>query len=116
VCGFGIADNGPNRIFVSAGAGLPPLQGILEAPVTDKTGIPNTTHFNYALEFLVEQTKNPYRAIAAPLLQIADDPSRVQPAPNLFTAVEQQLGLRLEREQVPRQYIVIDAIRRPEPN
>jgi uncharacterized protein (TIGR03435 family) len=115
-CGSGIADNGPNRIFVGAGAGLPPLAGILEAPVTDRTGIPNTTRFNYALEFLVEQTTNPFAAIAAPLLQIADDPSRVQPAPNLFTALEQQLGLRLERTQVPRQYIVVDEIKRPGPN
>ena len=116
MCGSGIADNGPNRVFVSAGAGLPPLQGILEAPVTDRTGIPNTRRFNYALEFLVEQTRNPYGAIAAPLLQIAADPSSVQPAPNLFTAVEQQLGLRLVPEQVRREYIVIDAIRRLEPN
>jgi uncharacterized protein (TIGR03435 family) len=116
LCGLGIADNGPNRIFVSAGAGLPPLQGTLEAPVTNRTGIPDTRRFNYALEFLVEQTRNPFAAIATDPLQIAADPSSVQPAPNLFTALEQQLGLRLERTQVPREYIVIDAIRRPDPN
>jgi len=118
LCGFGISDNGRNRVFVSAGAGLPPLQGILEAPVTDLTGIPNTRRFNYALEFLLdERTKtNPYGAIASPLLQIADNPSSVQPAPNLFTALEQQLGLRLEPTQVPRDYIVIDAIKRLDPN
>ena len=115
-CGLGVADNGPNRIFVGAGAGLPPLQGILEAPVFDKTGIPNTRRFNYALEFLVEQTINPFRAIADDPLQIADNPSSVQPAPNLFNALEQQLGLRLEPMQVPRDHIVIDAIRRPDPN
>jgi uncharacterized protein (TIGR03435 family) len=116
LCGFGIADNGPNRVFVGAGVGLPPLQGTLEAPVTDRTGIPDTRRFNYALEFLVEQTRNPYGAISTDPLQIAADPSSVQPAPNLFTALEQQLGLRLERAQVPRQYIVIDAIKRPGPN
>jgi uncharacterized protein (TIGR03435 family) len=118
LCGFGIADNGTNRVFVGAGAGMPPLQGILEAPVTDRTGIPNTKRFNYALEYLLdERTKtNPYGAIASPLLQIAADPSSVQPAPNLFTAVEQQLGLRLEPSQVTREYIVIDAIKRLEPN
>jgi uncharacterized protein (TIGR03435 family) len=116
VCGFGIADNGPNRILVGAGAGLPPLQDILEAPVFDRTGIPNTRRFNYALEFLVEQTLHPFRAFADDPLQIADNPSGVQPAPNLFTALEQQLGLRLERTQVPREYIVVDAIRRPGPN
>jgi uncharacterized protein (TIGR03435 family) len=49
-------------------------------------------------------------------MQIAADPSRVQPAPDLFTALEQQLGLRLEPTQEPRDYIVIDAIRRLEPN
>ncbi|MGH9239845.1 MAG: TIGR03435 family protein [Vicinamibacterales bacterium] len=115
-CGLGVADNGPNRMFVGAGAGKPPLQGTLEAPVFDRTGIPNTTRFNYALEFLVEQTIHPFRAISGDPLQIADNPSSVQPAPNLFTALEQQLGLRLERTQVPREYIVIDAIRRPDPN
>jgi uncharacterized protein (TIGR03435 family) len=47
---------------------------------------------------------------------MAADSSSVQPAPNLFTALEQQLGLRLEPMQVPRQYIVIDAIQRPEAN
>jgi uncharacterized protein (TIGR03435 family) len=40
----------------------------------------------------------------------------VQPAPNLFTALEQQLGLRLEPSQVRREYIVVDAIKRLEPN
>jgi uncharacterized protein (TIGR03435 family) len=34
----------------------------------------------------------------------------------LFTALEQQLGLRLVPQQTPRDYIVIDAIRRPGPN
>ena len=66
LCGFGLADNGPNRIFVGAGAGLPPLKEHLEAPVTDRTGIPNTRRFNYALEFLVEQTRNPFERDSFP--------------------------------------------------
>jgi uncharacterized protein (TIGR03435 family) len=122
LCGFGVADNGPNRIFVGAGAGLPPLlrtfEGILVAQVTDRTGIPDTRRFNYALEFLLEDRtrRNPFRAISDAPVQIGADPSSVQPAPNLFTALEQQLGLRLEPTQVPRDYIVIDAIKRLEPN
>ena len=122
LCGTGIADNGPNRVIV--GAGMQPrfarlLRGILGAPVTDRTGIPNEKRFNYALEFLRdEQTKNPFsRNLPAETdMQIAPDPSSVPPAPNLFTALEQQLGLRLEPVQVPRDYIVIDAIKRLEPN
>jgi uncharacterized protein (TIGR03435 family) len=122
LCGTGIAYNGPNSVIV--GAGMQPgfarvFRGILGAPVTDRTGIPNEKRFNYALEFLRdEQTKNPFsRNVPAEVdMQIAADPSSVPPAPNLFTALEQQLGLRLEPAQVPRDYIVIDAIRRPGAN
>jgi uncharacterized protein (TIGR03435 family) len=49
-------------------------------------------------------------------LQMASDPSAVPPAADLFTALEQQLGLRLEPAQVPREFIVIDHIERPSPN
>jgi len=130
LCGTGIAYNGPNRVIVGAGtagdgrvtgeSGFSRLlRGILGAPVTDRTGIPNEKRFNYALEFLRdEQTKNPFsRNVPAEVdMQIAADPSSVPPAPNLFTALEQQLGLRLEPVQVPRDSIVIDAIRRLDPN
>jgi uncharacterized protein (TIGR03435 family) len=130
LCGTGVADNGPNRVIVgagTAGAGLATggsgfsrlLRGILGAPVTDRTGIPDTKRFNYALEFLRdERTRNPFYVIfpAGLDMQIAADPSSVQPAPDLFTALEQQLGVRLEPAQVPRDYIFIDAIKRLEPN
>jgi uncharacterized protein (TIGR03435 family) len=127
LCGTGVADNGPNRVIVGAGWRLRAspselsslFRGILGAPVTDRTGIPDMTRFNFALEFLLDdRTKNPFDVIfrAGMDMQIAADPSRVQPAPDLFTALEQQLGLRLEPTQVPRDYIVIDAIKRLEPN
>jgi uncharacterized protein (TIGR03435 family) len=70
------------------------------------------------LEFLPDERtrRNPFAAIATDPLQAAVDPSSVQPAPNLFNALEQQLGLRLEPSQVRREYIVVDAIKRPDPN
>jgi uncharacterized protein (TIGR03435 family) len=127
LCGTGVADNGPNKVIVGAGwrfraspSELSSLfRGILGAPVTDRTGIPDGSRFNFALEFLPdERTKNPF-SVSVPAgtdMQIAADPSRVQPAPDLFTAVEQQLGLRLVPDQTSRDYIVIDAIKRLEPN
>ena len=87
LCGTGIAYNGPNRVIVGAGTqpGFARLfRGILGAPVTDRTGIPNEKRFNYALEFLRdEQTKNPFpRNLPAEVdMQIAADPSSVPPAP-----------------------------------
>jgi len=71
------------------------------------------------LEFALDErtNRNPIGAISDGPLQMAAEPSSVPPAPNLFNALEQQLGLRLEpSEQVTREYIVIDAIRRPGPN
>jgi uncharacterized protein (TIGR03435 family) len=71
--------------------------------VTDKTGISDT--FNWDLEYVVDGN-----AANAP------DASGVARAPTIFDALEQQLGLRLEPVQVPRTYLVIDAIERPSPN
>ena len=53
---------------------------------------------------------------ARPGMQISADSSSVPPAPPLEIALEQQLGLRLEPAQAPREYIVIDAIERPAAN
>ena len=114
-CGFAGAANGPNLIFVGAGAGVPPLGGFLGVPVIDRTGIPTTARFNYVLEFKPDETTpGPLGGIPPlPQAQIAADPSAVPPAPPLRTVLEEQFGLRLEPAQAPREYIVIDAIQRP---
>jgi uncharacterized protein (TIGR03435 family) len=66
-------------------------------PVLDRTGL--TGEFDLALEF-------------APLDAVAGDSS----APSLFTAVQEQLGLRLESARVPAEVIVIDRAERPSEN
>jgi uncharacterized protein (TIGR03435 family) len=112
-CGYYGAANGPNMIFVGAGAGLPAIGGPTGPPVINRTGIPATTRFNYVLEYLPDDTSG---IQVRPGMQISGDSSSVPPAPPLEIALEQQLGLRLEPAQAPREYIVIDAIRRLEPN
>ena len=79
--------------------------------VTDKTGI--TDKFNWDLEFVVDG--NAGRTPPASIHWSADA-ADVPRAPTIFDALEQQLGLRLEPVQVPREYLVIDAIERPGPN
>jgi uncharacterized protein (TIGR03435 family) len=114
-CGYYGAANGPNMIFVGAGAGLPAIGGLGGPPVINRTGVPATARFNYVLEYLPDDTRL-NQIEARPGMQIASDPSSVPPAPPLAVALEQQLGLRMEPAQAPRQYIVIDAIERPSPN
>jgi uncharacterized protein (TIGR03435 family) len=112
-CGYYGAANGPNLIFVGAGAGLPGVGGPGGTPVINRTGIPDTTRFNYVLEYLPDATSG---IQVRPGMQISGDSSSVPPAPPLEIALEQQLGLRLEPAEAPREYIVIDAIQRPAAN
>jgi uncharacterized protein (TIGR03435 family) len=50
------------------------------------------------------------------ILDWADTPDRESDRPSLFTAVEEQLGLRLERAKGRVQMVVIDHIERPSAN
>jgi uncharacterized protein (TIGR03435 family) len=123
-CGMVFAANGPNMLAVGAGAGLPALGGLFGVPITDKTGIPPTARFNYALEFSRDDSMTgPLSRIVdaakqgtGPDVQVAADPSAIPAAPNLFTALEQQLGLRLVPAKAPQEFIVIDRVEWPGPD
>jgi uncharacterized protein (TIGR03435 family) len=123
-CGLAAALNGPNLLMVGAGLLVEPfaetLAEGLEVPVIDQTGIPGTALFNFVLEFVLDDSfRREFReqlAAAGNALQIASDPSTVPRAPGIFTALEEQLGLRLERTRAPREFIVIDQAQRPAPN
>jgi len=83
-----VATNAPVRAITGS------LSSMIEAPVLDKTGL--TGAYNFTLQFGGEWSAN--------------DP---ESWPSIFTAVQEQLGLRLEaaRESVPN--IVVDHIVKP---
>ena len=68
-------------------------------PVIDRTGL--TGRFDFEMEF------TPVAAGTA-----ADDPDRV----SIFTALREQLGLRLQAEDVGLEVLVIDNVERPSQN
>ena len=118
-CGFGGVRNGPNLLFVSAGAGLPRLPDILGVPVINRTDFPQSARYSYVLEFQPDERTPGARRGQSWIdhdTQLAADPASVPPAPDIVTALERQLGLRLEPARQPREYIVIDAIKRLDPN
>ena len=94
------------------------LSRLLDAPIINRTGIPDTASFNFVLEFVPDDSMGPesLKQFASDDRQIASDPSTVPRAPGIVTALEEQLGLRLERVRLPREFIVIDAVKRPDPN
>jgi uncharacterized protein (TIGR03435 family) len=121
-CGSGATTNGTNMILVGAGWGIPTLASVVGAPVIDRTGIPETVRFNYVLEFAPDERaagvfgKHAVEQFAASALRAGRRLPDVPQAPDLFTALEQQLGLRLEPERAPREFIVIDQVERPAAN
>lgn len=86
-----VGTNAPLRAITGA------LSSMVEAPVVDKTGL--TGVYNYTLQFGREWSAN--------------DP---ESWPSIFTAVQEQLGLKLEgvHESVPN--LVIDSITKPTEN
>ena len=118
-CGVNDAMNGPNQVIVMNGFRAPEidvvLSRLLDAPIVNRTGIPDTASFSFVLEFVPDDSLGRGQ-IAGDDRQIASDPSTVPRAPGFATALEEQLGLRLERVRMPREFIVIDAVERPTPN
>jgi len=86
-----VGSNAPVRAITGA------LSSMVEAPVIDKTALPGT--YNYTLQFGREWSAN--------------DPDSW---PSIFTAVQEQLGLKLEavHESVPN--LVVDHITKPTEN
>jgi uncharacterized protein (TIGR03435 family) len=78
------------------------LTGRVGRPVVDKTDLKG--YFNLRLEFAPEP------APGAPAA--AGDPAGA----SIFTAIQEQLGLKLESTKVPMDEIVIDSVQRPSEN
>jgi uncharacterized protein (TIGR03435 family) len=75
------------------------LGGLLSAPVLDKTNLKGS--YSFSLRFLDPRIPHP-----------TDDGS----VPDLFTAVQEQLGLKLEAAKQPVEVLVVDRMERPSAN
>lgn len=77
----------------------------MDAPVVDRTGLEGA--FNLKLEWTPESDKP---------LKPGTDAAAVDSGLSIFTAIQQQLGLRLRPQKVPVEMIVIDHAERPSEN
>lgn len=85
------------------------LQGdILDRPVVDQTGLQG--RWNFTLQWTPDETQFPGARVPRP----AEDDTN--PLPPLFTAIQEQLGLKLEAEKADVPVIVIDHVEHPTPN
>jgi len=87
------------------------LSGLLGRPVVDKTALSGKYDFNlkWAPE---EQTGQIFKGAGD-----SPGPPPAEPAgPSIFTAVQEQLGLKLEAQKSPMMVLVIDHIEKPSAN
>lgn len=86
-----------------------PLSQFTERLVFDRTGL--TGNFEIDLKW------TPDRVPSGPPPPGAPPPPAIDPnGPSLFTAVHEQLGLKLESERAPVEVLVIDHVERPTPD
>lgn len=108
---FGFGPDGVNGAAVPLERLTTYLKSLLGRPVLDKTGL--TGLFDMKLRFAPgsEGTNSVFARNPDTQLQQAD-----LSAPSLFTALQEQLGLRLRATRDPLDVIVIDSIQRPTEN
>jgi uncharacterized protein (TIGR03435 family) len=85
------------------------LQNSMDRPVVDQSGL------SERYDFTVTFTPDPAQAVllGGPPAPAADNPDA---APDLFTAFQQQLGLKLEPTKAPVDVMVIDKVEKPSEN
>jgi uncharacterized protein (TIGR03435 family) len=84
------------------------LQAWLDRPVVDQTGIPG--RFDFALNWTPDDFQ------AARLSGFAAPQQLNGEVPDLFTAIQEQLGLRLESSRGSVEVMVIDRLENPSEN
>ena len=91
-----IAGGVPMEWLVSTFTNVPVITGV-DRPVLDRSGLKG--NYAFALKFAAPQNTNP-------------DPDR----PQFITALQEQLGLRLQAARAPVDVLVIDSVERPSQN
>jgi len=93
------------------------LSGLAGRDVTDKTGVPGT--FNFHLEFMPDPQipgQNfpvPPRAVTAGAATSINSPPPSEPGPDLFEAVQEQIGLKLSSSKGSVKFLIIDHAEKP---
>ena len=98
------ANNSPIPAFTSFLQSL-----VLDRPVVDRTGL--TGRYDMAVTFTPDDSLFNGQPIGVP-----KPAEGVEPAPNLFTAIQQQLGLKLTAEKTQVDVLTIDHVEKPSAN
>jgi len=110
----------PIQVVIGQAMGLTEFAGLLgsgmDRPVIDKTEV--TGVFNLHLQFARDQVTAGFLPPSPPGFPVDPQPVvAAEPAgPSIFTAIQEQLGLRLDQGRGPGQFLIIDHVEKPSEN
>lgn len=82
---------------------------VLDRPVVDRTGLPG--RFDFTLTWTPDDSQ--FRGMGVRVPSPSSDPNA---PPGLFTAIQEQLGLKLESTKAPVEVLVVDRVEKPSDN
>ncbi len=86
--------------------------GVMDKPVVDHTGL--TDRYDFTLKWTPDDSQFQQFRGAVPMQQPkTDDPNA---PPSLYTAIQEQIGLKIEATKAPDDVIVIDHVEKPTAN
>ena len=111
---FFIKQNGPaSRTLTAKNVGVTELAhmmqfNMLDRPVVDQTGLQGT--YDFVLTWAPDESQATQDGTKAP------SPNGEPDVPGLFTAVQEQLGLKLSAAKTEVEVMVVDRVEQPSPN
>jgi uncharacterized protein (TIGR03435 family) len=86
--------------------------GVMDKPVMDQTGL--TDRYDFQLKWTPDESQfAAFRSVGAVVPPPTDDPKA---PPALYTAIQEQLGLKMGPAKAPDEVIVIDHVEKPSAN
>jgi uncharacterized protein (TIGR03435 family) len=98
------------------GIAVAKLAGILSEPVVLGRPVIDKTELKGLYDFILEWTPEPDQGPVAPGVSEPPPPSTAVSRPSIFTAIQEQLGLRVESAKGPVRVLIIDRAERPTEN
>jgi len=112
--GIGMAPGKTGPMMMMRNATVPDFTGflqslVLDRPVVDRTGL--TGKYDFTVTFTPDDSL--FNGNAPPFPKVAEG---VEPAPSLFDAIQQQLGLKLAAEKTQVDVMAIEHVEKPSAN
>ena len=86
--------------------------GVMDRPVVDQTGL--TDRYDFTLKWTPDESQfAQFRGTGVKMPATTNDPNA---PPGLYTAIQEQLGLKMEATKAPDDVIVIDHVEQPSAN